>query len=113
MGVDLSGRDIAMAEQHLTRAEVGAPFEQVGGEGVAKDVRADPVGRDAGSGGKLPHELVEPYAAQMLAAGREGVGPLARPLRPMLGAGGAGAVRDRDQPLAPALALEDQERAIR
>ena len=52
MGVDLGGGDVGMAEQHLHRAQIGAAFEQMGGEGVAQDVRADPLGRDAGVGGE-------------------------------------------------------------
>ncbi len=38
VGVDLSGRDVGVAEHHLDRAQVGAVLEQVGGEAVAQDV---------------------------------------------------------------------------
>ena len=39
MGIDLRGRDIRMAQQHLHHAQVGAVVEQVRGEGVAQRVR--------------------------------------------------------------------------
>jgi hypothetical protein len=35
VGVDFGGRDIGMAEELLDGAQVGAPVEQVAGEGVA------------------------------------------------------------------------------
>ena len=37
-----------MAEQKLHYAQVGAVVEQVGGEGMAQDVRRDALARDAG-----------------------------------------------------------------
>lgn len=37
--IDLRGGDIRMAEQHLYHAQVGAVVEQVGGEGVAQNMR--------------------------------------------------------------------------
>ena len=39
MGIDLGGRQVAVAEQHLHHPQVGAMVEQVGGEGVAQGVR--------------------------------------------------------------------------
>jgi hypothetical protein len=46
MGVDLRGGQVAVAQQHLHHAQVGAVVEQVRGEGVAQGVRrqrlADP-----------------------------------------------------------------------
>ena len=48
VGVDLRRRDVGMAEQQLDDAEVGAVVEQVGGEGVAQDVRRQLVGGDGG-----------------------------------------------------------------
>ena len=36
--VDLGGGDVLVAEEELHRAEVGASFEQVGGEGMAQHV---------------------------------------------------------------------------
>jgi hypothetical protein len=34
--VDLRGREVAVPEQHLHHAQLGAMFEQMGGEGVAQ-----------------------------------------------------------------------------
>ena len=39
MRVDLGGSDVGMAEHGLHGAQIGAPFHQVGGEGMAKLVR--------------------------------------------------------------------------
>jgi hypothetical protein len=47
VGVDLGRGDIDMAQQGLDDAQVGAAFQQVGGEGVAQDVGADAGGVDA------------------------------------------------------------------
>lgn len=38
VGVDLGGGQVAVAQQHLHNAQVGAVVEQVGGEGVAQGV---------------------------------------------------------------------------
>ena len=46
-GIDLRGRQAAVAQQHLQRAQVRAVVQQVGGEAVAQAVRADPGGVDA------------------------------------------------------------------
>ena len=46
-----------MAEQGLDHAQVGAAFQQMGGEGVAQDVGADAAGIDAGGGGGLAEKL--------------------------------------------------------
>src|SRR5204863_10113383 len=39
VGVDLRGSQVGVAEQLLHGPEVGAPVEQMGGEGVAQGVR--------------------------------------------------------------------------
>src|SRR5947207_1503192 len=39
VGVDLRRRDVGVAEHRLERAQVGATFEQMRREGMAKDVR--------------------------------------------------------------------------
>src|SRR5947209_7216533 len=113
MGVDLGGGDVGMAEQELERAEVGAAFEQMGGEGVTQHVRTDPIGRDAGGGGELADELVEADTAQMLLSRRkepEGIaGHQGRPF----GDGCAGAVGDRHEPFLGALAAQNQEGLVR
>ena len=41
VGVDLGGEDEFVAEHFLDDAEVGAVFDEVGGEGVAEGVRGD------------------------------------------------------------------------
>ena len=48
MGVDLGGGDVGVAEQGLDHPQIRAALQQVGGEGVAQDVRADPGRIDAG-----------------------------------------------------------------
>jgi hypothetical protein len=47
VGVKLGGADAAVAEEFLDDAQVGAVFEEVGGEAVAEHVGRD-VSRDAG-----------------------------------------------------------------
>ena len=42
--VDLRGGDIRVAEEFLHGAEVGAVYEEIGGEAVAEQVRVDVVG---------------------------------------------------------------------
>ena len=54
MGVDLGRGDIGVAEQRLQHAQVGAARQQMGGEGMAQDVRADAVGRDPGIAPPFP-----------------------------------------------------------
>ena len=59
VGVDLGGGDVGVAEQGLHRAQIGAALQQVGGEGVAQDVRTD-LGRvDAGPRRRLVEQLGE------------------------------------------------------
>ena len=41
VGIDLGGGYVGVAEEGLDGAEVGAVFEEVGGEGVADDVGSD------------------------------------------------------------------------
>ena len=48
MGVNLRRGDVGVAKQRLQHAQVGAARQQVRGERVAQDMRADPVGRNAG-----------------------------------------------------------------
>lgn len=60
MGIDLRRRDVGVAQQGLDHPQVSAAFQQVGGEGVAQDVGADPGGVDAGVDGGLVQQLGEP-----------------------------------------------------
>ena len=41
MGIDLSGRDIRVAEQKLNGPEVSTAFKKMAGEGVAQTVRCN------------------------------------------------------------------------
>ena len=65
VGVDLGGGDVGVAEQGLHDAQVGAAFEQVGGEGVTQDVRADAGGVDPGGDGGLVQKLAEAARGQV------------------------------------------------
>src|SRR4051794_37631756 len=77
MRVDLGGRDVGMAEKRLQHAEVGAARQQVGREGVAKHVRTDPLGCNAGVGSKPADDLKQPDAAEVRFAAGKQPGPLA------------------------------------
>src|SRR3546814_2400195 len=55
-GVDLGGRQRAVPQKHLQRAQVGAVVEQVGGEAVPQAVRAD-LGRVAAGGDRTSTRL--------------------------------------------------------
>jgi len=46
--IDLGGRDVGVAEKLLNGAQVGAAVEQVAGEGMAQNVRADTLVMDPG-----------------------------------------------------------------
>ena len=59
VGVDLGGGDVGVAQQGLDDAQVGAAFQQMGGEGVAQDVGADALWIDAGRHGGLVQQLGE------------------------------------------------------
>src|SRR5277367_6150406 len=48
MRVNLRRRDIRVAQHRLDTAQIGAAFDEVGGEGVAQDVWRKFVGVDAG-----------------------------------------------------------------
>jgi hypothetical protein len=58
-----------MAQHFLNGTEVGASLEQVGGEGVAEEVRVHPLRVEPGLGGKLP-ENQEGAGARERAAAR-------------------------------------------
>jgi hypothetical protein len=62
VGVELGCRKIRMAQHFLNGSEVGAAFEQVGGEGVAQEVGVDA-------------RWVEPRLLGELAQDQEGAGP--------------------------------------
>ena len=54
-----------MAEQLLDGAQIGAPLQQVRGEGVAQGMRGHLPGRDAGADGDLLDQQVEGVAGQV------------------------------------------------
>ena len=108
MRIDFGGRDVGMAEQRLDRAQIGAAFEQMGRERMAQHVRADPRRIDPASAAELLDQLVETDAANMGPAGRKQPLAVCGDVRTPQRRGGAGTIRDRHQPLAPALALQDQ-----
>jgi hypothetical protein len=57
VGVDLGGADVGVAQQGLDHPQVGAAFQQVGGEGMAQDVRTDLLAVDAGGDGGVFQQL--------------------------------------------------------
>jgi len=75
VGVDLGGDDGAVAEHLLYGPEVGAPLEQVGGEGVAEGVGADRL-FDAGQNGVLSDDVPRCHARQAGASRAEEQGVL-------------------------------------
>ena len=65
MGVNLGRRDIGMAKHRLERAQVGSARQQVGSEGMAQDVRANPFGSDPRLPRQPAHDLEEANPAEM------------------------------------------------
>ena len=100
-----------MAEQLLHHPEVGAVLQEVAGEGVAQDVRADLVGAQAGGGGHRLQVAGEGLAGDVagLAVGGKQPGAGGRQGGEMGRHGGARHLGQRHQALAPALAAHHQE----
>lgn len=74
VGVDLGGGDVGVAEEFLNHTQVGAAFEEVGGEGVAEEVRVDFVG-ESGLFGTLLDDLAHAVGGEGAASdGEEDVG---------------------------------------
>ena len=67
--VDLGGRDLGVAEEHLHGAEVGAGLQEVGRKGVAQAVRRD-FFRDAGHTRIFPDEPLHRTRRQAEVTGR-------------------------------------------
>lgn len=68
VGVDLGRGDVGVAQQGLDDAQVGAALQQVGGEGVAQDMGADPGRVDAGRDRGLVQQLGEAAGRQVAGA---------------------------------------------
>src|SRR6478752_5120798 len=68
--IDLGRRDVRVAEHLLDGAEVGAAFEEMGGEGVAEGVRGNRL-RDAGAVDVAAEDFPCAHACERLAAGVE------------------------------------------
>ncbi len=71
MGVDHGRGQIAVSEQLLNGADVGAALEQVGGEGMAKGMRAD-VLREPGTANGHFDGFVDDAGINVMAAGHTG-----------------------------------------
>src|SRR5262245_11980389 len=56
MGIELRRAQVSVAEHLLHRAQIGASFEQVGGKGMAQQVRVDSGGIEAGLSGQSPED---------------------------------------------------------
>src|SRR3984957_19777118 len=67
MRIDLRRRNIGVAEQVLHDAQIGAVLQQVAGESVTQDMRADARGCDAGGGGEDLEFARESLAGEMAA----------------------------------------------
>jgi len=107
--VDLRRRDVGVAEQRLENAEVGSAGKQVRREGVAEHMRAYALGRNAGVGSHLSHDLEQAYSAEMrLSAGKEPQGGAGNMFGPALDSC-LRARRNRHEPFLAALAAKDEE----
>lgn len=77
VGVDLRRRDIGVAEKLLDRAQIGAAVEEMAGERMAQDVRADALWSYACGGCHLLQFLGEALAGEMTLGARGGEKPTA------------------------------------
>ena len=76
--VQLRRRQVGVPEHLLDRAEVGAAFEEVRGEGVAQQVRVDALGLEPGHGGEPAQDEERPRARERAAPRvEEELGPVA------------------------------------
>src|SRR6476661_8380875 len=110
VGVDLRGGDVHMPKHLLDRAEIGPPFQEVGGEGMSQRVGAH-VPRDAGPLHMAAQDLPRPHTRERAAPRVEEEDPLALALlepRPQLaevdGHGADGGPPDGDESFLAALA---------
>ena len=77
MGVYFRGHDVAVSEQNLDRAQVGAAFEQMGGEGMAQGVggnRACDACLERVAPDQFPHALPAQGAARAVQENRAAFG---------------------------------------
>ena len=89
VGVDLGGGDVRVAKKLLHRAQIGAALQEVGGEGVAQNVRAHALAVNSGKLCGFFQELREAAGRQLAtgAAGREKPGTFLRASGEELGVG--------------------------
>ena len=117
VGVDLGGGDVGVAEQGLDHAQIGPAFQQMGGEGMAQHMRADPGRIEAGDDRRLLQKLGEPAPGEAPRRAtrweqpRTGLAAAVKERRPKRQIGlhrRAGAFAQRGQSLLAALALDDE-----
>src|SRR5207244_12387618 len=77
--VELGRRQVGVPVHLLHRTEVGAPFQQMGGEGVAEQVWMYALGLEAGFAGELAQDQEDAGAREAAALGGE------EELRPVAG----------------------------
>lgn len=63
----MSGFDVFVAEEFLDGADVVAGFEEMGGEGMAEDMRGD-MFVDLGGAGRLAHSFLDAAFVEVVAA---------------------------------------------
>ena len=112
MGVDLGGGDVGVTKQQLDGAKIRAPFEQVSGEGVPENVRADPIRWNPYLTRNFPDELVKPDPAEMLLSRWEQIMRISRHQGSPVRHGRPSPVGNRHQSLSAALAAQDEERLV-
>src|SRR5687767_14729533 len=86
VGIDLCRRDVSMSQHLLDRAQIGAAFQQVRGEGMPQRVWINTFA-DPGPLHVLPQDLPRPHTRERPAAGIEEEDSLPRPsfqCRPLL-----------------------------
>src|SRR2546423_13306976 len=116
--VELRRGEVRVPEHLLDAPQVGSALEQVRCEGVAKEVRVDPLGLEPGLRSKPAQDQERACPREGAAAGvQEEVGPVAAveggpPARQIAAYSLRGAPADRDDPLLAALADAADESSV-